>query len=170
MVDDSSFDIAISALRLAVQDAVHFPDVKNVGENRRLFSTSLELAKNETKTSKGDQNKTRIILILNRAVVTYLSRKIPTSVELKRDLDTLLRALKGPGLSEADGSVALDILSYFSEVAREYCLANPFDLKYSDADPALESLRQMCAENAEKLVYRSLLQKMASEAGQSVAD
>ena len=160
---ETSYELALSALRLAIADACSFPKIKHGSENRQLVQEALRLAKDVDQTSIVDQNRTRVILVLNRAVTRYLSSQIPAPTDLQSDLDTLLRAVERDGLPHSTPSLSLDILSFFSEVARKYCIENPADVQGLDERSDLRELRAICVANAEKLVRRSLLQKTASE-------
>lgn len=163
MNETLGFDMAISALRLAVMDATEHPTVKFAQRNKVLATRAAEMATDDASTSLEDRNRTRLILLLNRAVTRYLSRTVPKTAVLGKDLNAVLHAAHQPGVNSADAAAVIEILSYFSEVAREYAIANPREWNTAESAPALEEIRELCAENAVKLARRSIAQKYAAE-------
>lgn len=163
MNDTTCFKTAISALRLAVLDATNHPNVEFARRNQELADRASGMAINSSGTSPEDRNRARVVLLLNRAVARYLARSVPTEAALANDLDALLRAIEQPGVTPADGAAAIDILCYFSDVARVYAVANPREWNTKETTPELEAVRLRCVDQAAKLARRSIAQKLAYE-------
>lgn len=163
MIDETSYEIALRALECAVEDAVQHPEISNVKENRALAARAISLAKDSKRTTIDIKNRTRVVLILNRAVVRFLSNEMPSLSKYGEDLEALKVAALEDGVDECEKRLAFDILAYFSPAAREYCSEHNMPLLEPCDGCSLERIRQQCAASTQKIIKRSVAQEILAE-------
>jgi hypothetical protein len=150
------WEAALNALILTVEDANSYPNITNASKVRKIGTQCLIELKNDECGDTTFVNRIKSVMLLNRMVIRTISDEAFTKLDLEKDLRSLKNTVTKADFNLPDKAAVLEISSFFSSAARDYCVSEKLSVDPKSANSELSHLMTLCAENADPLVRRSI--------------